>query len=253
MLTTAPLIIERPISIAKAVGVYHHRVLDQTSIEYKRIVHDFHETTVRHRRYQTVDHSSAPVFEVDRIEYIYNPQLHAQYKSRAQLIAQSNQFNIASHTLAFRPMEVFTFDDVNMNEFMLYHGTPFENVTKICESGTDVSYAGENAGKLFGCGTYLAVNSSKADIYTTPGPNDLRCVFLMRTLLGKPCYASEPMKKIKRAPDSPFGPCDSVIASVKPAGCVEYPECIVYKDSQVLPEFAIYYRHASGCACTHCA
>ena len=35
-------------------------------------------------------------------------------------------------------------------------------------------------------------------------------------------------------------------------GVVEHSEFIVYKESQCLPEFAIWYKHKDGCNCTHC-
>ena len=35
-------------------------------------------------------------------------------------------------------------------------------------------------------------------------------------------------------------------------GCVEHPEFIVFKETQALPEYAVWYRHEAGCHCTHC-
>ena len=35
-------------------------------------------------------------------------------------------------------------------------------------------------------------------------------------------------------------------------GCVEHPEFIVFKETQALPEYAVWYRHEAGCSCTHC-
>ena len=49
-------------------------------------------------------------------------------------------------------------------------------------------------------------------------------------------------------------PFDSVAAlRTDQGGVVEHSEYIVYKDSQCLPEYAIWYKHASACRCTHCA
>ena len=55
-----------------------------------------------------------------------------------------------------------------------------------------------------------------------------------------------------RLKDIPF---DSVAAlrTDQGGGVVEHSEYIVYKDSQCLPEYVIWYKHASACRCTHCA
>ena len=53
--------------------------------------------------------------------------------------------------------------------------------------------------------------------------------------------------------DDDRGPLNSVAALTIPnGGCVEHPEFVVYNGRQTLPEFAIWYRHAADCWCTHC-
>ena len=50
------------------------------------------------------------------------------------------------------------------------------------------------------------------------------------------------------------GRLNSVVGLTTAAGGrLEHPEYIVYKEAQALPEYAIWYRHAAACACTHCA
>jgi len=49
------------------------------------------------------------------------------------------------------------------------------------------------------------------------------------------------------------GPLNSVAAlTLQQGGVVEHPEYMVYKDSQCLPVFAIWYKHGARCGCTHC-
>ena len=45
---------------------------------------------------------------------------------------------------------------VEANEFMLYHGAPSDIIEQLQLSGLDPRRGGENRGKLFGVGTYLA-------------------------------------------------------------------------------------------------
>ena len=116
-------------------------------------------------------------------------------------------------------------------------------------------FAGSNAGKMFGDGIYLATHSSKSDIYTTPNGAGERSMFVMRACLGEVHETKVAMPEARRPPDRPDGrgPLDSVRAlTVAEGGAVEHPEFIVYKDSQVLPEYLITYRHKPGCRCTHC-
>ena len=78
----------------------------------------------------------------------------------------------------------------------------------------------------------------------------------MRACLGEVHETKVSMRSAKRPPerDDGKGPKDSVRAVTKAAGgAVEHPEFIVFKDSQVLPEYLITYRHAAGCKCTHCS
>ena len=121
--------------------------------------------------------------------------------------------------------------------------------------GLDPRYAGENAGKLFGSGSYFAANSSKSDIYTTPNAAGERCILITRVCLGEASIATRPCREATRPPEREDGrgPLNSIVAATtSEGGCVEYPEFIVFKEAQALPEYAVWYRHEAGCICTHC-
>ena len=108
----------------------------------------------------------------------------------------------------------------------------------------------------FGHGVYLASNSSKSDIYTTENGQGERCILVVRACLGEVYQAKSPMRQALMPPERPDGrgALNSVAAlRTDQGGCVEHSEYIVYQSSQCLPEYAIWYKHASACRCTHCA
>ena len=108
--------------------------------------------------------------------------------------------------------------------------------------------------------TQCALNSSKADIYTKPSRryrSGARCVLVCRVLLGEPYRTVAPCQTIRKPPDDPLRHLSSVVALTLKAspirGCVMYPEFVVFERAQCLPQYAIWYEHAAGCRCTHCA
>ena len=115
----------------------------------------------------------------------------------------------------------------------------------------------------------LATNASKSDIYTTPNAAGERCIMLVRTCLGEPQYTKEKMPDARKPAEhrDGRGAYNSVVAKTQTqGGCVEHPEFVVFDKAQVLPKYAIWYRHNrqaqwiagvcySGypqCWCTHC-
>ena len=95
------------------------------------------------------------------------------------------------------PLSVQSSAGKDMNELLLYHGCDAARTGRLFEQGLDPRYAGSNAGKMFGAGTYLACHASKSDIYTKPLFEDgehegERCVLVVRTCLGAPHYERNP-------------------------------------------------------------
>ena len=157
-------------------------------------------------------------------------------------------------------IRVESVEGFNLNEALLYHGADSANIAQILERGLNPGYAGTNAGSLFGLGNYFALNSSKADIYTKPSRryrSGARCVLVCRVLLGEPYRTVAPCQTIRKPPDDPLRHLSSVVALTLKAspirGCVMYPEFVVFERAQCLPQYAIWYEHAAGCRCTHCA
>jgi hypothetical protein len=147
---------------------------------------------------------------------------------------------------------------MDLNEFLLFHGAPSSLIDRLIFQGLDLRYAGNNAGKMFGHGIYFASNASKSDIYTRPdlpGRPGVRCMLVTRVCLGEPHRASRSDVNMRKAPDrlDGKGPLSSVVGLKQDEGGVlAHREYIVYRESQTLPQYAIWYKHEDGCQCTHC-
>ena len=231
---------------------------------YSYIAHRFVSSVLAHRGPLPRDpHREAPQLEVLRIEQIFNPRLQDLYLAEIQNIAGLCNRRVAPID-AGMPIDVGrsmsacrveSYQDVRVNEYLLFHGAKSEIIERLTLQGLDPRFAGENAGALFGQGSYLALNSSKSDLYTRPNAHGERCVLLVRACLGETHWAEQPMRGAMRPPDRPDGrgPLNSISAvTIVDGGCVEYPEFIAFDKGQTLPQFAIWYKHAPLCKCTHC-
>ena len=162
---------------------------------------------------------------------------------------------------------------VDMNEYLLYHGTTLSNTEQIVARGFDAQRGGESAGAMFGRGVYFAENASKSDLYTTCdlcqsiGNNDFRkcrhaegerCILVTRVLLGESKIVKNLIdaggKDQIRAPQRDDGSSyDSITAvSKSDGGLVDHREFVVFKDPKMLARFRIFYRHDSSCSCNGC-
>ena len=200
-----------------------------------------------------------PLVDIQKIDELTLPLLQNKYQAELQgirhsIFSDSGKCGMVhiSIGLNFIPMEasgrISRVDGVN--EVLLYHGTATANLATILEHNLDHRLAGSNRGKMFGEGIYFASNASKADLYTRPeDDSNTRAIIIARVCLGKPYEASDQVQDLKLAPSG----YHSVRALTKDeGGRVEYPEYIVYKDTQVLPLFVVFYQHQAGCKCTHC-
>ena len=224
------------------------------------LIVEFLKSCTRHRGPRQGDpHRGVPLFKVQRVEQLHNPRLQEKYMAELQDIAglclqrvkKLPEINAARHTL----INVETFQGLKLNERLLYHGAPSNLIERLRLQGLDPRRAGGHFGKLYGFAVYLAANSSKSDIYTEPNAAGERCVLVVRVCLGEAHLAKQAMPQALMPPERPDGrgPLNSVLALTHvQGGVVEHPEYMVYKDSQCLPMFAIWYKHRSACGCTHC-
>ena len=224
------------------------------------LIVEFLKSCTRHRGPRQGDpHRGVPLFKVQRVEQLHNPRLQEKYMAELQDIAglceqrvkKLPEIDAARHTL----INVETFQGLKLNERLLYHGAPSNLIERLRLQGLDPRRAGAHFGKLYGSAVYLAANSSKSDIYTEPNAAGERCVLVVRACLGEAHLAKQAMPQALMPPERPDGrgPLNSVLALTHvQGGVVEHPEYMVYKDSQCLPMFAIWYKHRSPCGCTHC-
>ncbi|CAE7854066.1 Tnks [Symbiodinium microadriaticum] len=162
---------------------------------------------------------------------------------------------------------------VDMNEYLLYHGTSRCNAEQIMARGFDAQRGGESTGAMFGRGVYFAQNASKSDLYTTCdlcegiGNHDFRqcrhaqgerCILVTRVLLGESKTVKNSAdaggKDQIRAPQREDGTSyDSITALARgEGGVLDHKEFVVFKDRQTLASFRIFYRHDSSCSCNGC-
>ena len=224
------------------------------------LIAEFLKSCTRHRGPRQGDpYRGVPMFEVQRVEQLHNPRLQEKYMAELQDIAglceqrvkKLPEMDAARHTL----INVETFQGLKLNERLLYHGAPSNLIERLRLQGLDPRRAGGHFGKLYGSAVYLAANSSKSDIYTEPNAAGERCVLVVRACLGEAHLAKKAMPQALMPPERPDGrgPLNSVLALTQgQGGVVEHPEYMVYKDSQCLPMFAIWYKHGAACGCTHC-
>ena len=158
--------------------------------------------------------------------------------------------------------------DVDLNEYLLFHGCPLHAVDRILSRGLDPQRGGEASGALFGCGTYFAQNASKSDLYTTCGACGPRSKFsecchatgeggilVVRVVLGETkVVTTENIRASRRAPDRSNGdPYDSVTALTREhGGIVDHMEFVSYAKNLSLVQYQIYYRHRDACECHNC-
>ena len=227
--------------------------LDPEENTFECLQQHFVSSVLAHRPGPRKAHCSPPKLSVVRIERIYNPRLQEKYLAEVQDIA--GLVERCATPVSINAPCVESFQSLRINEYLLYHGASADIVERLTLQGLDPRYAGENAGKLFGSGSYFAANSSKSDIYTTPNAAGERCILITRVCLGEASIATTPCQDINRPPERPDarGPFNSIVAATqRDGGCVEHPEFIVFKEAQALPEYAVWYQHEADCSCTHC-
>jgi len=164
-------------------------------------------------------------FKIHSIQKIINPKLWDRYLRRREEICEENR-NYA-------------------NERMLFHGSLFVN--SIVQKGFDERHA--YIGGMFGAGIYFAENSSKSNQYVygigggvgCPAHKDKSCykckrqLLLCRVALGKSFFHFSAVK-MAHAP-----PGHHSIVGRPSGGGLTYPEYVVYRGEQSLPEYLITY------------
>ena len=87
----------------------------------------------------------------------------------------------------------------------------------------------------------------KADNYVDVNDGK-RCLILAQVSLGKILKALRPMPRFQ-----PEADVDSVLGEdYKHGGMLDHREYVVYRSSQVLPRYLLWYHHTERCECVRC-
>eukprot|EP00929_Paragymnodinium_shiwhaense_P121600 TRINITY_DN93896_c0_g1_i1.p1 TRINITY_DN93896_c0_g1~~TRINITY_DN93896_c0_g1_i1.p1 ORF type:complete len:575 (-),score=108.98 TRINITY_DN93896_c0_g1_i1:148-1872(-) len=164
----------------------------------------------------------------------------------------------------YKPLSEFELEgeeplDVGMNEWRLLHGTKLDACKGICKNNFRLKMAGSGATwkdgdkdsgtPLYGYGVYLAENSTKADEYAEEIhgglPMDEGChAMLVCRAMGGLCRVVDTNEfdtnELRR--DILDGPFHSVLGDRVSKLNKPYREIVVYDNSQVFPEYILYYK-----------
>jgi len=202
--------------------------------------------------------------EVRHVMEVYNPLAVQAYRNELALMRQKRPDGCAPVEGLDQALHVRTdLGGPRLNEVLLFHGTSWAASTRILHEGFDPRLHGNHAGTAFGAGSYFTPVASKADFYTqqtgdSAAPPDgdprQRVVLVGRVALGEVHRAPHYTQSLRRPPSNTEGvPFDSVLGLPSSSGGVlDFPELVVYKANQVIPQFVICYRHKIGCRCRTC-
>lgn len=134
--------------------------------------------------------------------------------------------------------------DSGAHEAFLFHGTNDDAAVRITRGDFLVNLAGSNAGTLYGKGIYLAESVCKSDEYTKANVRGERCILVCRAALGYVNYNCEVApsadKLVKSCTDGPY----HCVVGDREKCRGTYREIIVYSNTQVYPEYVIWYKRA---------
>jgi len=221
--------------------------LSQKLPEYEAVVDWVTKAVERHRKSLHSDEfCDPPQLKVVAVKSIVSEHnLTAYWECRKHMM---QKYGKRCEPLLLKQPALGVKADGHINEFFLFHGCPGDVVDKVYRSGLDPQRGGEGAGAMFGVGTYLADLASKSDRYAQPDQHGNRTLLIVRVALGRSAYMLQPTNA-HRAPDGFDSACALTRAEF---GSVDHREYIVYKGQQMLPVFAVKYKHLKRCRCASC-
>ena len=240
---------------------FYNRVLGDGSKPFNAVSECFYRSLTQHREsFSSTTWCDTLQVEITAISEIINPTLLSKYRLARTELSERRPNGCAP--LPHMSATKCKVDDgcLNLNEYLLFHGCPYNSVGSILETGLDPQRGGEYAGRMFGTGAYFAENASKSDLYTTCSAcssfkdcrhaEQERCMLVARVLLGNSKeVTTENCSEYQRAPEGH----DSVTALTKSnGGKVDHPEFITYKEQMALVRWLVFYRHTRQCQCHNC-
>ena len=111
------------------------------------LISEFQRTATQHRGPMPADPPrQVPKFDVRRVQQISNPRAQEAYMAELQDTAGLCERRVTA--LEMDALKVKSDEQLELNEFMLYHGSDARRFERLCNQGLDPRYAGSNAGKL---------------------------------------------------------------------------------------------------------
>jgi len=131
--------------------------------------------------------------------------------------------------------------DEEVQEAWMWHGTSKAGAEGITSEDFRLTFAGNNAGTLYGRGIYLAEACSKSDEYTQEADGE-RYLLLCRSTLGRINYNDESRPDVTALEDSCLTDRYHCVLGDREKIRGTYREFIVFDDDQVYPEYIVKYR-----------
>ena len=111
------------------------------------LISEFQRTATQHRGPMPADPPrQVPKFDVRRVQQISNPRAQEAYMAELQDTAGLCERRVTA--LDVDALKVKSDEQLELNEFMLYHGSNASKFERLCNQGLDPRYAGSNAGKM---------------------------------------------------------------------------------------------------------
>jgi len=131
--------------------------------------------------------------------------------------------------------------DEEVQEAWMWHGTSKAGADGITSEDFRLTFAGNNAGTLYGRGIYLAEACSKSDEYTQESDGE-RYLLLCRSTLGRINYNDDSRPDVTELEDSCLKGRHHCVLGDREKIRGTYREFIVFDDDQVYPEYIVKYR-----------
>lgn len=242
---------------------FHVRALSEECPVFAFFAYLVKKSCCSHRRELGLpDFCPPPELQVRQVDVVSNPRLTKQYLTFLEHLEGLRHETGCGQVAALADMKLpasCICTTTDLNEHFLFHGATLEVVNEICRAGFDPRRGGEGVGHMFGIATYLALNASKADIYTEDLTAKLprgaeRKLIVVRAALGEAHRTVEKTPKAHRPPDDVNGRAlDSVWAdSRQNGGCVDHVEVMSYDRGQAIPVAIVTYAHSDACSCAEC-
>ena len=253
------------------------RPLHRLHPEFCALQDMFLKSMVKHRASRKSDvWCEPPDVEITAIEEVVNSNMQSLYEAaRTGEVRERNPQGCSEiQDISAWKCSTGKSGQVDLNEYLLFHGCPKGQIESIARSGFDPQMSGTAVGAMFGQGTYFAENASKSDLYTTCDlcqadatclhcnhAHGMRQMIVARVLLGQsiPVTSGDPQRRtaILRPESGQEGNSrvayDSHTALPKArGGAIDHTEFIIFKQQMALLRYVITYRHEQSCTCHMC-